>query len=117
MAKRGKRKSSGGGKGRKGGFVRDSIGRFAKTAGEAIGKAAKAAMDEASTELAAVARESAQRAVREAEATFREAAKNWKEAKKSSEIDDDDFDDAERGYKAAIKLRAKAKSNPALKGK
>lgn len=117
MARKPRKPRSSGGKARKGGFIRDAIGRFARAGGEAIGKAAKAAMAEASDELAAVATENAKRAVRAAEEEFRRAAKEYKQAKKASEIDDDDFDDIEAKYKKAIKTRAKAKAELAAKGK
>lgn len=113
MAKRGK------GGGRR--FVRDAIGRFARTAGKgaasAGGRVAKAAFAAAESELTEVAKASAKRAVQDADEAWRKAKKQYNAARRASEIPDDVFDEIEADYKKAIRDRAAAKAKLAAASK
>lgn len=103
MAKRGGSRG-----GRK--FVRDAIGRFARTGAEALGRVAKEAMKEGEKELTAIARQAASDAVKAADAEWREARKAYRSARRSGSLDEEEFADVQKEYKAAVKKRAAAKA-------
>lgn len=90
-------------------FVRDAIGRFARTGGEALGRVAKEALKSGEQELTAVAKQGAADAVKAADAEWRRMKKEYSAARRASEIPDDVFNEIEANYKKAIKARTAAR--------